>query len=68
MQHLHSVVHRVVKVFISKLQKEVDIFKVAVSAILNENEDMAIQILIIGIHLARSTRGKPCAPPARCER
>jgi hypothetical protein len=42
----------------------VDIFKEAVLAILNENEDMAIQILIIGIHLARSTRGKPGAPPA----
>jgi hypothetical protein len=24
---------------------------------------MAIQVLIFGIHLARSTRGKPCAPP-----
>jgi len=26
---------------------------------------MSIQLLIIGIHLARSTRGRPCAPPAR---
>jgi len=25
---------------------------------------MSIQVLIVGIHLARSTRGKPCAPPA----
>jgi len=25
---------------------------------------MSIQALIVGIHLARSTRGKPCAPPA----
>jgi hypothetical protein len=24
---------------------------------------MSIQVLIVGIHLARSTRGKPCAPP-----
>eukprot|EP01034_Spumella_vulgaris_P041171 gene41171-50963_t len=24
---------------------------------------MSIQVLIFGIHLARSTRGKPCAPP-----
>jgi hypothetical protein len=24
---------------------------------------MAIQVLIFGIHHARSTRGKPCAPP-----
>jgi hypothetical protein len=26
-------------------------------------EAMSIQVLIFGIHLARSTRGKPCAPP-----
>jgi hypothetical protein len=25
--------------------------------------DMSIQLLIVGIHLARSTRGRPCAPP-----
>jgi len=24
---------------------------------------MSIQVLIVGIHLARSTRGKPGAPP-----
>jgi len=27
---------------------------------------MSIQVLIVGIHLARSTRGKPGAPPAAC--
>jgi hypothetical protein len=26
---------------------------------------MSIQFLIFGQHLARSTRGRPCAPPAR---
>jgi hypothetical protein len=25
---------------------------------------MPISVLIVGVHLARSTRGKPCAPPA----
>jgi len=28
-----------------------------------DNRAMSIQVLIVGIHLARSTRGKPCAPP-----
>lgn len=28
-----------------------------------DNFPMSIQVLIVGIHLARSTRGKPCAPP-----
>jgi hypothetical protein len=28
-----------------------------------DNRSMSIQVLIVGIHLARSTRGKPCAPP-----
>ena len=28
------------------------------------HEPMSIQVLIVGIHLARSTRGKPGAPPA----
>jgi hypothetical protein len=32
--------------------------------ILNENQAMNRQILIIGVHLSRSTRGKPGAPPA----
>jgi hypothetical protein len=32
--------------------------------ILNENEAMNRQILIFGVHLSRSTRGKPGAPPA----
>lgn len=26
-------------------------------------EVMNIQTLIMGVHLARSTRGRPCAPP-----
>jgi len=26
---------------------------------------MSIQFLIFGQHLARSTRGRPCAPPLR---
>jgi len=26
---------------------------------------MSTQFLIIGQHLARSTRGRPCAPPAQ---
>jgi len=29
----------------------------------DDHQPMAIQVLIFGIHLARSTRGKPCAPP-----
>jgi hypothetical protein len=29
-----------------------------------EYRAMSIQVLIVGIHLARSTRGKPGAPPA----
>jgi hypothetical protein len=29
----------------------------------DDHRGMAIQVLIFGIHLARSTRGKPCAPP-----
>jgi len=29
----------------------------------DDHQPMAIQALIFGIHLARSTRGKPCAPP-----
>jgi hypothetical protein len=28
-----------------------------------DHRAMSIQVLIFGIHLARSTRGKPCAPP-----
>jgi len=30
-----------------------------------DNRAMSIQALIVGIHLARSTRGKPGAPPPR---
>jgi hypothetical protein len=29
----------------------------------DDHQPMSIQVLIFGIHLARSTRGKPCAPP-----
>jgi hypothetical protein len=29
----------------------------------DDHQPMVIQVLIFGIHLARSTRGKPCAPP-----
>jgi hypothetical protein len=29
----------------------------------DDHQSMSIQVLIFGIHLARSTRGKPCAPP-----
>ena len=28
-----------------------------------DNRPMSIQALIVGIHLARSTRGRPGAPP-----
>jgi hypothetical protein len=30
----------------------------------SDNHRMSFQTLIVGIHLARSTRGKPCAPPS----